>query len=86
MVDDPSEEDMLSSLQALPAALFLKYQLHLFAFIPHWFKVDILVYNLLLLVPAAENDEEEAGKDGGGDEHLGSIQHLPDVIVRILYI
>ena len=69
----------------MPAILFLKYQLHLFAFIPYWFKVDILVYNLLLLVPAAGNDEEE-GEDGGGDEYFGSIQHLPDVIVRTVHI
>lgn len=64
---------------------FLHYK-HCLPLIPHWFKVDILVSNLLLLVPAAGNDEEEEGKDGGGDEHLGSIQHLPDVIIRILYI
>jgi len=38
----------------------------------------------LLLVPAAGNEEE--GEDGGGDEYFCSIQHLPDVIVRILHI
>lgn len=40
----------------------------------------------MLLVPSAGNEEEEEGEDGGGDEYLGSIKHLPDVIVRILHI